>query len=80
MATSVLAAGEYSLAPDQAGRFLRETFATAKNAETLDQAAESLVAQMRSKREREPGLGYPALRYIDPQAEQLKTLAIETGV
>ncbi|KAL0630372.1 hypothetical protein Q9L58_010781 [Maublancomyces gigas] len=35
---------------------------------------------MRSKRERVPGLGHPAFRYIDPRAEQLKTLAMETGV
>jgi citrate synthase len=36
LATSVLTAGEYSLALDQTGRFLRETFATTKSAETFD--------------------------------------------
>lgn len=80
MATSVLTAGEYSLAPDQTGLFLARTFAAAKAAASFDEAAEALVEGLRANKERVPGLGHPAFRYTDPRAQQLKAIAVETGV
>nr|WP_180205534.1 citryl-CoA lyase [Pseudomonas sp. SbOxS1]NYU05649.1 citryl-CoA lyase [Pseudomonas sp. SbOxS1] len=80
LATAILSAGEYSLAPDQTGLFLNATINAAKQADSLDVAANSLVEGMRARKERVPGLGHPAFKYTDPRAQQLKQLAIETGV
>lgn len=80
MATAVLSAGEYSLAPDQTGLFLNNTISPAKNAKSFEAAAASLIEVMRAKKERVPGLGHPAFKYTDPRAQQLKNLAIDTGV
>ncbi|WP_449433337.1 citryl-CoA lyase [Pseudomonas putida] len=80
LATSVLTAGEYSLAPDQTGQFLLDTLADAKAAQSFDVHAELFVEQLRANRQRVPGFGHPAFRYLDPRAQQLKTIAQETGV
>lgn len=80
MATAVLSAGEYSLAPDQTGHFLNNTISAARSAESFDEAATVLIENMRAKKERVPGLGHPAFRFTDPRAQQLKTLAVECGV
>jgi citrate synthase len=79
LATAVLSAGEYSLAPDQTGQFLGATFSQA-GTEGFEEAANKLVEGMRARKERVPGLGHPVFRYTDPRAQQLKALAVETGV
>lgn len=78
LATAVLSAGEYSLAPDQTGNFLNATFSAGIT--DFEVAANSLVEGMRARKERVPGLGHPVFRYTDPRAQQLKALAVETGV
>lgn len=80
LATAILSAGEYSLAPDQTGIFLNSTIGAAKEAASFEEAANSLVEVMRSRKDRVPGLGHPAFKFVDPRAQQLKQLAIETGV
>lgn len=80
LATAVLSAGEYSLAPDLTGTFLNTTYAAAKEAASLDEAASALVEGLRARRERVPGLGHPVFKYTDPRAQQLKAIAVETGV
>jgi len=78
LATAVLSAGEYSLAPDQTGNFLNATFSA--DASDFEASANALVEGMRARKERVPGLGHPVFRYTDPRAQQLKALANETGV
>ncbi|MES3710398.1 citryl-CoA lyase [Pseudomonas putida] len=78
LATAVLSAGEYSLAPDQTGNFLNATFSA--DTSDFEASANTLVEGMRARKERVPGLGHPVFRYTDPRAQQLKALAIETGV
>lgn len=78
LATAVLSAGEYSLAPDQTGNFLNATFSA--DTSDFEASANALVEGMRARKERVPGLGHPVFRYTDPRAQQLKALAIETGV
>jgi citrate synthase len=78
LATAVLSAGEYSLAPDQTGNFLNATFSP--DAMDFEASANTLVEGMRARKERVPGLGHPVFRYTDPRAQQLKALAVETGV
>ena len=43
LATAVLSVGEYTLAPDDAGRFIVETFATAGHAGAPDEAAAAVA-------------------------------------
>lgn len=78
LATAVLSAGEYSLAPDQTGNFLNATFSA--DTSDFEASANVLVEGMRARKERVPGLGHPVFRYTDPRAQQLKSLAVETGV
>jgi len=78
LATAVLSAGEYSLAPDQTGNFLNATFSA--DTSDFEASANALVEGMRARKERVPGLGHPVFRYTDPRAQQLKALAVETGV
>jgi citrate synthase len=80
LATAVLSAGEYSLAPDQTGRFLNETLPELNGADSYDQAAHSFVEQLRAAKQRVPGFGHPTFKYSDPRAQQLKSLAIENGI
>lgn len=80
LATAVLSAGEYSLAPDQTGHFLASTFPGNRDGKGFEEAANALVEGMRAKKERVPGLGHPVFRFTDPRAQQLKRLAQENGV
>ncbi|MGF7159508.1 citrate synthase [Rhodoligotrophos appendicifer] len=81
MATAVLSVGEYTLAPDDAGRFITETYAVYRaSGEPMAAQAEKLVAALKSEGKRIPGLGHPNFRVIDPRAQRLKETAIAEGV
>lgn len=80
LATAVLSVGEYTLAPDDAGAFIMRTLAQAKaSGDPLDTCAERLVARMAETKQRVPGFGHPAFRFVDPRAQTLKRIAQETG-
>lgn len=80
LATAVLSVGEYTLAPDEAGRFIMESFAEASRAGTPDDAAaEAVIDRLRAAGRRMPGLGHPNFRVIDPRAQKLKEIAIAEG-
>ncbi|MBC8751683.1 MULTISPECIES: citryl-CoA lyase [Paraburkholderia] len=81
LATAVLSAGEYTLAPDQAGAFVANTYAEfKKGSETMDVAADNLVVSLRANGQRVPGFGHPNFKFQDPRAQKLKTIASENGV
>lgn len=81
LATAVLSVGEYTLAPDAAGAFIRSTFEAAqRSGEALDIAAQRLAATLSEKCERVPGFGHPQFRFVDPRAQTLKRIAQENGV
>ncbi len=76
VATAMLAVGEYTLAPDDAGRFIVETLREARAGKaSREEAAASLVARVRRDRQRIPGFGHPNFRVLDPRAQKLKTIA-----
>jgi citryl-CoA lyase len=76
VATAMLAVGEYTLAPDEAGRFIAETLREARESQaTLQDAAGALVARLQLDRRRVPGFGHPNFRFLDPRAQKLKTIA-----
>jgi citrate synthase len=81
IATAVLATGEYTLAPEAAGRFVAETYAEHLAAgRDRDASAARLVARLRAEGRRVPGFGHPNFRCIDPRAQRLKRVAETTGV
>jgi citryl-CoA lyase len=82
LATAVLSAGEYTLAPDSGGAFIAATYAKFKNSdEPMSSAADRVVSELRAnKQQRVPGLGHPNFRFTDPRAQKLKRIAQENGV
>jgi len=81
LATAILAAGEHSLAPENAARFISEQFAAyeASGLEMADFAALT-VAEAREKRYRIPGFGHQVFRGADPRAQKLKGIAVREGL
>lgn len=81
LGAAVLAAGEYALSPEGTGRFISENFAAWKNSgRPMDEAAASLVEELRSAKRRVPGFGHQVFRGIDPRSERLKSIAKAEGV
>jgi citryl-CoA lyase len=81
MAVAVLSVGEYTLAPEDAGRFIAETHARyASSGKDLDEAAGECVAELVARRGRIPGLGHHEFKYEDPRAQALKRVAQTEGV
>jgi citryl-CoA lyase len=81
LATAVLAVGEFTLAPEDAGRFIISTFKEWKESgQSADAYAQDLVAGLKQRKQRVPGLGHPVFKYMDPRAQRLKQIAAEVGV
>lgn len=80
IATAVLGVGEYTLAPEDAGRFIAETYkGLVRSGEPPAAHAETLVAGLREAKRRVPGFGHPNFRHVDPRAQRLKEIAREGG-
>ena len=81
LATAVLSVGEYTLAPDDAGRFIAESFAEAnRNGAADGAAAAAQIDRLRAAGRRVPGFGHPNFRFTDPRAQKLKQIAQDQGV
>jgi citryl-CoA lyase len=81
LATAVLSVGEYTLAPDDAGRFIAESFAEAGRKGAADDAAAAAeIDRLRAAGRRVPGFGHPNFRFTDPRAQKLKQIAQAEGV
>jgi citrate synthase len=81
LATAILSVGEYTLAPDDAGRFIAESHAAAsKNGRADDAAAAAEIDKVRAAGRRVPGFGHPNFRFTDPRAQKLKQIAQAEGV
>jgi len=81
LATAVLSVGEYTLSPEDGGRFITDGYAAYKaSGKALDEFAAEWVANLRKGKARVPGFGHPNFRFIDPRAQKLKDIARETGV
>lgn len=80
LATAILSVGEYTLAPDDAGHFIRSTYEQAvAEGSADDAAAAALVDRLRAGKKRVPGFGHPNFRFLDPRAQKLKQIAIAEG-
>lgn len=81
LATATLAAGEYTLAPDGAGRFILETYKSHRvEGKDIDECASAAVDEIRAKKMRVGGFGHPNFKFTDPRAQKLKAIAREAGV
>lgn len=81
LGAAVLAAGEHALSPEDTGRFISESFAAWKQGgRAMDEAAASLVQELRAAKRRVPGFGHQVFRGVDPRSERLKAIAKQEGV
>nr|WP_245190259.1 citryl-CoA lyase [Leucobacter exalbidus] len=81
LATAILAAGEHSLAPENAARFIATQYAAFEASELeLEEFAAQVVAQARADRLRIPGFGHPVFRGEDPRGQKLKHIAVSEGL
>lgn len=80
MAVAVLSVGEYTLAPEDAGRFIQESYAAMKKSgKPMADFAKGFVDEFRAAGKRVPGFGHPVFRGTDPRAQKLKSIAQEGG-
>ena len=81
LATATLAAGEYTLAPDGAARFIAETYKAHRvEGKDIDECASAAVDEIRAKKMRVGGFGHPNFKFTDPRAQKLKSIAQQAGV
>ncbi|MFC5337074.1 citryl-CoA lyase [Leucobacter denitrificans] len=82
LATAILGAGEHSVAPENAARFIQEQYSAFEESGSADMAefAAGVVADASAKRYRIPGFGHPVFRGEDPRAQKLKRIAVEAGI
>jgi len=81
LAVAMLSAGEYTLAPEEAGRFILDSHALFKaSGRDAESYAREYVAALRQARKRVPGFGHPNFKFIDPRAQTLKDIAQREGV
>ena len=81
LATAMLSVGEYTLSPDDAGRFIAESYAEASRTGAPDVvAATAEIDKVRAAGRRVPGFGHPNFRFTDPRAQKLKAIAQAEGV
>jgi citryl-CoA lyase len=81
LATAVLSVGTYTLAPEDTARFALAAHArhTAMGS-SLSETAGTIVADVRSRKERIPGIGHPLFKGVDPRAQKLKQIAVAEGL
>ena len=81
LATAVLSVGTYTLAPEDTARFALDAHArhTAMGS-SLSETAGTIVADVRSRKERIPGIGHPLFKGVDPRAQKLKQIAVAEGL
>lgn len=81
LATAVLSVGQFTLAPEDTGRFVADSYARHQaSGGTLAETAAAIVAEARERKQRIPGLGHPSFKRVDPRAAKLKQIAVGEGV
>jgi citrate synthase len=81
MAVAVLSVGEYTLAPEDTGRFIADSHARyLASGMAMDEFAREFVGEFTAGGGRVPGLGHPKFRYEDPRAQNLKQVARDEQV
>ena len=80
MAVAVMSVGEYTLAPDDSGHFIQQSYLDyLESGQDMDASAQEFVGRLAARGERVPGFGHPKFRYLDPRAQRLKEIAQTEG-
>lgn len=81
LSAAMLGAGEFAVSPEPTGRFIEESYAAFKaSGESMEAFAAQYIDALRAAKKRVPGFGHPVFRGVDPRAEKLKNIAMQTGV
>jgi citryl-CoA lyase len=81
MAVAVLSVGEYTLAPEGAGRFIADSYARyLESDKDMAEFAVEFVAEFAAAGGRVPGFGHPVFTYDDPRAQNLKHIALAESI
>lgn len=81
LAAAVLSVGKLTLAPEDTGRFVLDAHARLQaSGQDMATVAREVVADVRARRQRIPGLGHPRFRHVDPRAQRLKQVAVGEGL
>jgi citryl-CoA lyase len=81
LATAVLSVGEYTLAPEDTGRFIASSYLQFKDSgRAAEDYAREFVAEFQKSGKRVPGLGHPKFKHTDPRAQGLKRIAVDEGL
>ena len=81
LAAAVLSVGSYTLAPEDTARFALAGYERHLAAGTsLAETARAIVADVRARKERIPGVGHPLFKGVDPRAQKLKQVAVKEGL
>lgn len=80
MAAGILAQGPYAISPQDAAEFILRARAEADQLGLPPaEATAQVVAQLRARKERIPGIGHPSHHGGDPRAERLEAVARDLG-
>lgn len=81
LAAAVLSVGSYTLAPEDTGRFAVTAYERHVAAGSpLAESAAVIVEDVRARKQRVPGIGHPLFKGVDPRAQKLKQIAVDTGL
>jgi citryl-CoA lyase len=81
IATAVLSVGEYTLAPEDTGRFIATSYKQFKaSGHPMDEYASQFVSEFQKSGKRVPGLGHPKFKTSDPRAQGLKRIAVQEAL
>jgi citryl-CoA lyase len=81
LATGVLGVGKHTMDPADTARFCIDAYARFEASDMAPEAlAAEIVEELRAKKQRIPGLGHPAFRFVDPRAQKLRDHAVAAGV
>jgi citryl-CoA lyase len=78
IATSILGIGEYTIAPEGAGRFIFENYKRYRaSGQAIEEFATATATELRGHRV--PGFGHPNFLDVDPRAQVLRGIAEAEG-
>jgi citrate synthase len=81
LATAILSVGPYTLAPEDTARFVLDAHDRyVASGRSLEEAAVEIADDARTRRLRIPGFGHPRFKRVDPRAQRLREVAVETGL
>ncbi|MFF1831503.1 citryl-CoA lyase [Paenarthrobacter sp. NPDC058040] len=82
LAAATLAAGQFSLATEDAATFISTQYQAyvAAGEPDMQEFAQTVVEEAQRTKFRIPGFGHPVFRGEDPRAQRLRSIAVEAGL